>query len=123
MAKCDEGYLCDLCGGDVAEIWESDIYLRYVIGLLDPEQLHIVKERHIRCNPAVAQFIIDPAFEPIVCAGDFDKRLLDAEYVRQREALLTRGWQRLREIAAMTEEISLLDYPLPEIREKMQREA
>jgi hypothetical protein len=39
MAKCEEGYLCDVCGQDVAELWESDLYLRYVIGLLDPETL------------------------------------------------------------------------------------
>ena len=33
MAKCEEGYLCEVCGQDVAEITESDLYLRYVIGL------------------------------------------------------------------------------------------
>ncbi len=40
MAKCEEGYLCDVCGGDVEEITDSDLYLRFVIGLLDPETLH-----------------------------------------------------------------------------------
>ena len=40
MAKCEEGYLCDVCGGDVAEITDSDLYLRYVIGEVDPETLH-----------------------------------------------------------------------------------
>ena len=51
MAKCEEGYLCDICGGDVEEITESDLYLRFVIGLIDPETLHTTKERHIRCDP------------------------------------------------------------------------
>ena len=55
MAKCDEGYLCEVCGKDVAEIIDSDLYLRYVIGMLDPEVLHTTGERHIRCNPALAQ--------------------------------------------------------------------
>ena len=59
MAKCDEGYLCSVCGEDVAEITDSDLYLRYVIGLLDPELLHATPERHIRCNPLLAQFIVD----------------------------------------------------------------
>ena len=59
MAKCDEGYLCEVCGKDVANLTESDLYLRYVIGMLDPEVLHTSPERHIRCNPALAQFIVD----------------------------------------------------------------
>lgn len=35
MAKCDEGYLCEVCGQDVAEISQSDLYLRYVVGNLE----------------------------------------------------------------------------------------
>ena len=58
MAKCDEGYLCEVCGQDVAELTDSDLYLRYVIGLLDPETLHTTRERHIRCNPVLAQYIV-----------------------------------------------------------------
>ena len=65
MAKCDEGYRCDVCGGDVEKISESDLYLRYVIGLIDPEVLHTMQERHIRCNPSLAQFIVDETFEPV----------------------------------------------------------
>ena len=37
MAKCDQGYICDVCGDEVEEIIESDLYLRYVVGMLDPE--------------------------------------------------------------------------------------
>tara|TARA_B100001971_G_C17690929_1_gene286982 strand:- start:166 stop:417 length:252 start_codon:yes stop_codon:yes gene_type:complete len=62
MAKCDEGYLCENCGEDVASITDSDLYLRYVIGMIDPETLHTTAERHIRCNPSLGQFIIDDAF-------------------------------------------------------------
>jgi hypothetical protein len=77
MAKCDEGYLCEVCGEDVAELVDSDLYLRYVIGMLDPEVLHTTPERHIRCNPVLAQFIVDANFEPVVAKGPFDKRHLD----------------------------------------------
>ena len=50
MAKCDEGYLCEVCGDDVGAMTDSDLYLRYVIGMLDPEVLHTTRERHQRCN-------------------------------------------------------------------------
>ncbi|HEY4309137.1 MAG TPA: hypothetical protein VGN12_06760 [Pirellulales bacterium] len=115
MAKCEEGYLCDVCGGDVEEIVDSDLYLRYVIGMIDPETLHTTAERHIRCNPALAQFIVDDEFAPVVVEGPFDKRALDRAYVREREMLVTRGWRRLRELSGQ-EGLAIIDYPLPEIR-------
>jgi hypothetical protein len=121
MAKCDEGYLCEVCGKDVAEITDSDLYLRYVIGLLDPEVLHTTRERHIRCNPTLAQFIVDDAFTPVVMEGPFDKQLLDADYVRQQETLVTRGYRRLKEIAAL--DLPILDYPLPEVRAAIEKQA
>ena len=119
MAKCDEGYLCEVCGEDVAEITDSDLYLRYVIGMLDPEVLHTTKERHIRCNPSLAQFITDDDFEPILAEGPFDKRQLDAPFVRDRETLVTRGWRRLREVAHL--DIPIIKYPLPEVLEENAR--
>lgn len=121
MARCEEGYLCDVCGGDVEHIWESDLYLRYVIGQVDPETLHTTRERHIRCNPTLAQFIVDPDFEPLTIEGPFDKRQLDAGSVREQERLITRGWRRLKELAHQ-EGVSLLDYPLQEVRERMRQQ-
>lgn len=121
MAKCDEGYLCEVCGEDVAEITESDLYLRYVIGELDPETLHTTPERHIRCNPVLAQFIIDNDFEPVTTEGEFAKSRLDPEFVRQRQQLITRGWRRLHEIAG--QELTILEYPLPEVRARLEAEA
>jgi len=118
MAKCEEGYLCSVCGGDVEHIYESDLYLRYVIGQVDPETLHTTRERHIDCNPALAQFIVDSEFPTVIVEGPFDKRQLDATYVREQERLVTRGWRRLKELAHQ-EGVSLLDYPLPEVRERM----
>ncbi len=119
MAKCEQGYLCEVCGLDVEEITESDLYLRYVIGLVDPETLHTNRERHIACNPTLAQFIVDDAFPTVVVTGPFDKRTLDPADVRQRESLVTRGWRRLHELAGS--EISVLEYPLPEVRARLEQ--
>ncbi|MEW4564164.1 hypothetical protein AB1K70_16620 [Bremerella sp. JC770] len=116
MAKCDEGYLCDVCGQPVERLFESDLYLRYVIGMLDPEVLHTTPERHTKCNPALAQFIVHEKFTPVECPGDFDKRSLDPEFVRQREELVSRGYDRLRELARL--DLPIVDYPLPEFRGK-----
>lgn len=119
MAKCEEGYLCEVCGGDVEGLADSDLYLRYVVGLVDPEVLHTSRERHIRCNPALAQFIVDDDFSPVVCAGPFDKSGLDPAYVRERESLVTRGYRRLKELAHL--ELPIIDYPLPEVRDEIER--
>ena len=120
MAKCDEGYLCGVCGGDVANITDSDLYLRYVIGLVDPELLHAQPEIHIRCNPELAQFIVADDFEPVTVDDDFSKDCLDADYVRQRESLVTRGWHRLKEIKSLGE-VSILEFPLPEAIEALKK--
>lgn len=118
MAKCEEGYLCEVCGRDVEDVTDSDLYLRFVIGQIDPETLHTVRERHIRCNPTLAQFIVDDQFEPVVVDGAFDKGNLDPQHVRERENLVTRGWRRLREIAG--QELPITEYPLPEARSRYQ---
>jgi hypothetical protein len=120
MAKCEEGYLCDVCGGDVEGLADSDLYLRFVIGEVEPEVLHTSRERHIRCNPVLAQFIVDDDFEPVAVEGPFDKRQLDAVYVRGRESLVTRGWRRLKELAGL--ELPIIDYPLPEVRAALDRQ-
>ncbi|MCH2596981.1 MAG: hypothetical protein MKZ95_14470 [Pirellulales bacterium] len=118
MAKCDEGYLCDVCGKDVATLSESDLYLRYVVGMRDPEVLHTTPERHIRCNPTLAQYIVSEDFESVKVEGHFDKHNLDAEFVEQQESLFTRGWKRLQEISDL--EVAIIDYPLPEVCKKNQ---
>jgi hypothetical protein len=117
MAKCDEGYLCEVCGQDVAELIDSDLYLRYVVGMLDPEVLHTTAERHIRCNPTLAQYIVADDFEPVFIEGPFDKRQLDSAYVSERERLITRGWQRLKEV--LSSGVPIIEYPLPEVIAKI----
>jgi hypothetical protein len=121
MAKCDEGYICCVCGKDVGQIVDSDLYLRFVIGMLDPEVLHTTDEKHIRCNPTLAQFIVDDNFEPVVVEGDFAKSNLDKKFVQQREALVTRGWRRLHELRET--DMNVLDYPLPEVVAKIKSDA
>jgi hypothetical protein len=110
MARCEQGYLCDVCGRDVEAITESDLYLRYVLGEVPIFRLHQLRERHVRCNPAVAQYIIDPAFETVVCEGLFDKRRLDVEHVAAEESRITRGWKRLQEIPTLG--VAIDEYPL-----------
>jgi hypothetical protein len=115
MARCEQGYRCDVCGGDVGELTDSDLYLRYVLGEVPPEQLHLLPERHIRCNPALAQFIVDPAFPAVRCTGPFAKEHLDAAQVAVEEARVTRAWRRLHELPGLG--LPITEYPLPEVRE------
>lgn len=121
MAKCEEGYRCSVCGEDVEDIRESSLYLRYVLGMIDPETLHATPDRHLRCDEALAQFVVDPEFPPIERTSGIAKRDLDPAFVAEREAFVTRGWRRLQELfeRLQDEEISVLDYPLPEITQKL----
>jgi hypothetical protein len=115
MAKCDQGYLCEVCGQEVDGLTESALYLQYVIGWIDPETLHTRRECHLRCNPALAQFIEDERFATtVVVEGDFDRRKLDADFVRERTALINRGYQRLWELKSGRQGLIVADYPLEE---------
>ena len=116
MAKCDEGYLCEICGKDVENVTDSELYLRYVIGQIDPETLHTTKERHIRCNPVLAQFIVDEGFESITVGEDFAKANLDPDYVSGQEDLVTRGWRRLQTV--VRQGLPITEYPLSEFLSK-----
>lgn len=113
MARCDQGYLCEVCGEEVEGITDSDLYLRYVLGEVDPETLHLSPERHLRCNPTLAQFIAADDFPTVVAAGAFAKEGLDPEYVAAEEARVTAGYRRLREIAARRKPMPITEYPLP----------
>ena len=113
--KCDEGYICSVCQQDVGQITDSELYLRFVIGRVDPETLHTQPERHIRCNPVLAQFIVDDAFSPIFVEGEFDKRQMDRSYVGEQESLITRGWRRLQQVKSMEQ---ITEYLLPEFQHK-----
>ena len=114
MAICEQGYLCEVCGGDVEELAESDLYLRYVLGEVDPERLHQLPERHIRCNPVLAQFIVDPEFPAVTVEGAFAKSALDPDFVAKEENRVTRGYRRLLEVIQLG--LPIVDYPLPDQR-------
>ena len=118
MAKCDEGYRCEVCGNDVTSIVESDLYLRFVIGEVDPETLHTRPERHLRCNPVLAQFIDHDAFEPVIVRGDLSRDMLDPQFAKQRSDLVTRGYQRLLEIVSLEGDRDVTAYPLIEAIQK-----
>ncbi len=118
MARCDEGYLCEVCGEEVEDITESDLYLRFVLGEVDPETLHVTPERHIRCNPTFAQFIVDDTFEPVVVEGPFSKSELDPEFASSEEARVTAGYRRLHEVFRTTREMPITEYPLPDVMER-----
>jgi hypothetical protein len=116
MARCDQGYLCEVCGDPVPEIVDSDLYLSFILGLVDSRALLSRRERHIRCNPVQAQFIVDEHFSPVTADGPFDKRGLDGDYVRTQEELVTRAWRRLQEVATL--QIPISEYPLVEVRSR-----
>lgn len=117
MARCDQGYLCRVCGEEVEEITESALYLRFVIGEIDPEVLHLAPESHLRCTPTLAQFIADERFEAMPPPqGAFGIDSLDPGYVAQRTELVTRGFRRLWEIRKNRARIRAVnEYPLPEV--------
>lgn len=110
MAKCDQGYLCVVCGQEVENIEDSGLYLRYVIGEVHEDELQSQPEHHIRCNPALAQFIIDDQFDPVVVTGPFDKRELDSSEALLREKLITTGWKRLHEVKS--KQLAISEFPL-----------
>jgi len=119
MAVCEQGYLCEVCGGDVEDLAESDLYLRYVLGEVDPERLHQLPDRHIRCNPVLAQFIVDPGFPVVTVEGAFAKSALDPDFVAREETRVTRGYRRLLEVIRLG--LPIVEYPLPDQRVRWQK--
>jgi hypothetical protein len=113
MAGCERGYLCSVCGDDVAEITDSVLYLRYVMGEVEWDLLNRAPETHIRCQPILAQFIVDASFEPVGCEGAFAKDQLDPEFVRSEEERVTVAYRRMRELAATN--LPIEEYPLPHV--------
>lgn len=119
MARCDQGYLCRVCGEEVESLPESELYLQFVVGWIDPEVLHTTPECHLRCNPVLSQFISDERFgPPAIVDGPFALADLDQEFVDQRRTLLNRGYDRLWEIFNNEDPPPVTEYPLPEAQAK-----
>ncbi len=110
MARCEQGYLCEVCGQEVQTLGDSDLYLRYILHEISPEELLSAPERHIRCNPTLAQFITADDFAAVTVEGPFSKSTLDPADVARREAWVTRGWQRLQVVQSLG--IPIAEYPL-----------
>ncbi len=120
MAACEMGYLCEVCGEDVEGLTDSDLYLRFILGEVDPETLHVLPERHIRCNPVLAQFIIAEGFGPVEVAGPFAKAGLDRAFVAEEEERVSAGFARLAEVAGL-EGLPIQDYLPPQIASRWAR--
>ncbi|MCZ2342666.1 MAG: hypothetical protein LC104_12880 [Bacteroidales bacterium] len=110
MARCDEGYRCEVCGQDVEQITDSDLYLRYILDEIPLEFLHRAAERHIRCNPVLAQYIRHERFEPVTLEGPFGKQQFDPAFRVAEEQRVTQGWLRLQAIPRLG--LSVAEYPL-----------
>lgn len=111
MAKCDQGYLCEVCGEEVHAITDSDLYLRYVLGEVASRDLLAAPERHLACNPTTAQFIRDDRFDAPTVDGPFGRDQLDADFVAAEDARVTGGYRRLREVVRLG--LPVAEYPLP----------
>ncbi len=118
MARCDQGYLCEVCGEEVDDVAESDLYLRYVLGEVDPETLHASPERHLRCNPTLSQFIVADGFEPVEAGGFFAKAELDPDFVAAEEAGSPVGIAGCSTLPGSG--LPLTEYPPPEVRARWQ---
>ncbi|MFL5328929.1 MAG: hypothetical protein ACJ8C4_08425 [Gemmataceae bacterium] len=110
MARCDEGYRCEVCGQDVEDMADSDLYLRYILGEVPLYRLHQLPERHVRCNPALAQYIVDSSFAPVECPGPFAKAQTDPEFAKREEARVTRAWRRLQILPSLR--LPIDQYPI-----------
>lgn len=117
MARCEQGYLCQVCGKEVEDLRDSDLYLRYVLGEVDPETLHLAPERHLRCNPTLSQFIVAEGFPPVQVIGPFDKRRLDASYVSDEERRVSAAFLRLTDLFAANRGTPIIEYPDDTIRQ------
>jgi hypothetical protein len=86
---------------------------------VSPLNLPRERERHIRCNPALAQYIVDPSFEAVRCEGAFAKAGFDAAFVKEQEERVTRAWRRLQAIPTLG--VPITEYPLPEVQAAWRR--
>lgn len=111
MAQCETGYFCRMCGEYVPDVLGSELYLRFVLGEADFEQLYSTPDAHIGCVPSIAQYIVHDSFEPVnETDPDMDKRKRDPAWVAEREERVTKGWLRLQKIPELG--IDIDEYPL-----------
>ena len=112
MAKCDQGYLCEVCGEPVKNIVESSLYLRYVLGEVEIHQLFSAPERHLKCDPDLARFIVHEKFASLDLTQQGDGDNMSEKERKEKRKRVTAGWNRLREVVQLG--IPITEYPLPE---------
>lgn len=114
MAKCDEGYLCVVCGEEVKRLDQSELYLKFVLGLVNTQRLNQLPERHLKCSPATSQFILDEQFEGTLAEGLASKKELDPTFRSDKEKLYTKGFHRLQFLQKNRRGMSIDQYPIAE---------
>jgi hypothetical protein len=124
MGGCDSGYLCSVCGEPVAEIHESSLYLRFVMGRLHPDELWTASEQHLPCRPELSQHIRDPEFleahgELRPEAPEASRDGMGAGERERLDDLATRAWRRLCTLPGGRH---ILDYPLPDAEREWSKE-
>ncbi|MBI3268593.1 MAG: hypothetical protein HYZ53_06195 [Planctomycetes bacterium] len=113
--KCDHGYFCTVCGEQVETLEDSWLYLRFVLGEAEVRDLPSTKDRHVRCEPEYAQYVVDPEFAPVTDdRPETDKRRKPPEEAEAREKRVTRAWRHLRSVVGKGWPIE--EYVLPEVR-------
>jgi tetratricopeptide (TPR) repeat protein len=87
MARCDEGYRCEVCGRDVEAVTDSDLYLRYVLGEVPLDRLHLQLALRYRARQAAER-----AKAHLEAAANSDEPSIAAEALYQlADLLLTEG--------------------------------
>jgi hypothetical protein len=99
---------------------DSELYLRFIIGEIDAELLHLSPECHLACNPTLSQFIDDERFSRDFQAPEgFRIADLDPHYVELRTSLVSRGYRRLWEIRKERNRFATIQaYPLATTNEE-----
>ncbi len=69
-----------------------------MLGEVDRSLLDRHPERHLACDPILAQFIETEGFETPFVDGPFGKSSLDPAFVADEESRVTRGYERLMEL-------------------------
>lgn len=111
MAGCDSGYFCHVCGRYVENIEDSELYLQFILGEVEFDDLSHLPEAHIRCSPSLAQYIVHADFEPVIATDEASaKANLAPALVAEQEALVTRAWMRLQMLLPCR--VPLSHYPL-----------
>lgn len=111
MAACDEGYRCEVCGEPVPNMLDSALYVRYVLREVPLHELFTQRERHLQCDPELAQYIVHEKFATPEANGSACKFQLSPADRQSRETEVTAAWLRLREV--IQQRVPITEYPLP----------